>query len=103
MGGGSKTVVPLHFWDRLQRPVAKLRERSTRVYAVTCLPTLSDEVHIFLDLRCRASNTPRKGGRTPTIVFLGDEEAMPIAPSGRQECAGPAEGILPKGGNYSNL
>jgi hypothetical protein len=59
------------------------RKKAARVYAVTCLPTSSDEVRTFLNLRRRASNTPRKGGRTPTIVFYGDEEAKPIASSGR--------------------
>ena len=27
LGGGSKTVVPFHFWARIQRPGAKLREK----------------------------------------------------------------------------
>ena len=33
MGGGSKTVVPLHLWARIQRPGAKLREKSARKVA----------------------------------------------------------------------
>ena len=33
LGGGSKTVVPFHFWARLQRPGAKLREKSARKVA----------------------------------------------------------------------
>ena len=34
LGGGSKTVVPFHFWARIQRPGAKLRERSAKKSAV---------------------------------------------------------------------
>ena len=33
MGGGSKTVVPFHFWARIQRPGATGRERSARKVA----------------------------------------------------------------------
>ena len=80
MGGGSKTVVPFHFWARIQRPGATGRERSARkVKAVLHLPSVG---RIMLDLRRRASNHATPGGRTPTIVFLGDEEAEPAAPSG---------------------
>ena len=57
LGGGSKTVVPFHFWARIQRPGAKLRERSAKKSAV-CLPPSFNGGRIKLYLRRRASNIP---------------------------------------------
>ena len=70
LGGGSKTVVPIHFWCRaINAGGQATREIDTglRSYVLTSLVRTGDAP--FWTYVVAPVTMPRKGGRTPTIVF----------------------------------